>query len=302
MQKTRSDRLKNNQLQRQLVRLLTLAFLVGCFFVAYAIYKKPVAIRVLADKKTIEVSTPTPKLVGESGESIPAQHVALLPKMPQKAALMGRILMYHYVRTVDAQVDPLGFRLSVTASQLDSQLTYLQGVGYHLMTMQQFMTGTLDPKSVVLTFDDGYEDFYTTAYPILQKHKVQATVYIISGKMGGDYMTAAQLKDLYQAGYEIGAHTVDHRDLASLTTDQQHTEIFQSKAALEKIIGVPVTAFCYPSGEFNATSLDLVKKAGFTSATTTQPGAVHVGARAFMLPRIRIQPGINLATAFKNNA
>jgi len=207
----------------------------------------------------------------------------------------AKILMYHYIRDVDPKQDPLGFRLSVNATLFAEQLAAIHDAGYSVITMADLMAHKGGPKTVVLTFDDGYEDFYTTAYPALQKYGWKATLYIISGKIGGPYMSWQQIQELHTAGFEIGAHTVDHPDLAKLSVAQQRHEIFDSKATLEQEIGAPVTAFCYPSGQHTPDTVQLVKEAGFTSATTTQIGVATDLSDPFLLPRLRIDPSVTPA-------
>lgn len=216
------------------------------------------------------------------------------PPKPKKPALAD-ILMYHYIRAgVDPKKDGLGYRLSITSETLDQQLAYLQAQGYHFLTMNQLMTSPIPDKTVVLTFDDGYEDFYTAALPILKKYNATATAYIIAGKIGGPYMTWDQLKEAQAAGIEIGAHTMNHYDLQKLPVDEQRYEIDQSKKVLEQQLGVPVVSFCYPSGRYNADTIKIVQQSGFTSATTTNSGGVYSLKDPFVLPRVRVAPGVDL--------
>ncbi len=217
------------------------------------------------------------------------------PRIPL-SQVNARILMYHYVREgVDPTADPIGFNLSITPQMLDDQLTLLSSLGYYPLTMADAAAGKGDKQAVVLTFDDGYADFYTAAYPILKKHGWTATVYIISGKLGDRYMTASQLRELAANGFEIGAHTVNHRNLATSSPTQQDIEIRQSKKQLEQITGQPVTTFAYPSGQYTAETMELVRAAGFTSAVTTHPGIATIYDSAYELPRIRISPRVPLS-------
>ena len=205
--------------------------------------------------------------------------------------------MYHYVRALPSKaVDPIGYGLSVPPAVFAQQMSAFSKAGFHTETMADVAVGKGGLKSVALTFDDGYEDFYTTAYPILRQNDFTATIYIITAKVGTpNYMTWEQLQELVKAGIEVGAHTVNHIDLATASRAQQEFEIKQSKQILEEHLGIPVTAFCYPSGKYTATTEDLVRQAGFTTATTTQPGIVHPGADALTLPRIRVDPSTTLA-------
>ena len=206
----------------------------------------------------------------------------------------SHILMYHYIRDgIDQTKDPIGYGLSVPASQFEAELSALKDAGYTGITMAQYAAGQGGAKTVALTFDDGYEDFYTTAWPLLQKYHFTATAYIISGKIGGNYMTWDQLRELHKAGIEIGAHTVNHIDLSKATPATQQVEIFDSKKTLEQQIGATIVSFCYPSGKYTATTEALVKQAGYTSATTTHPGAVHHTDDLDALNRVRMNPGVS---------
>jgi peptidoglycan/xylan/chitin deacetylase (PgdA/CDA1 family) len=113
---------------------------------------------------------------------------------------------------------------------------------------------------VSLTFDDGWASYYNNGLPILNKYGFKATDYIISGYLGDtDYMTKAQVKNLYAAGHEIGSHTVDHPDLTSLSATKLNTELKNSQSALQTVVGVPITDFASPYGAYNQTVLNKIK-------------------------------------------
>jgi peptidoglycan/xylan/chitin deacetylase (PgdA/CDA1 family) len=123
------------------------------------------------------------------------------------------------------------------------------------------------PGTVVsLTFDDGLENQYTTALPILQQYGMLATFYIITGFIGVDsgYMTQAQLQSLYAAGNEIAGHTVRHPMLAQLSTAEATREICQSRDTLLSW-GFPVTDFSYPYSSYNSTTEQIVQQCGYNS-------------------------------------
>jgi peptidoglycan/xylan/chitin deacetylase (PgdA/CDA1 family) len=241
----------------------------------------------LASRVILPVTTARPTAVTPAAKAVPA--VAAVTN----ANIKARILMYHYVRDVDANKDPLGYRLSVHANELDAHLQFLQSLGYHTITMQDVVAGKGDSRSVVLTFDDGYEDFYTTAFPIIKKYGFTATAYIITNKIGGPYMSWDQVREVKAAGFEIGDHTADHLALNTLSAADQRHQIIDSKHVLEEQIGSPVTAFCYPSGRYNDQTLEIVKEAGYTSATTTNGGSVRAGADPFQYVRIRMNPDMS---------
>jgi peptidoglycan/xylan/chitin deacetylase (PgdA/CDA1 family) len=149
---------------------------------------------------------------------------------------------------------------------------------------------------VVLTFDDGYADFFTTAVPILQSHGFTATTFVITGRMGwGGYMTPSQIVAADGMGFTIGAHTVDHVALAAQAPARASWEIKQSKQTLEALLGHPVLDFAYPYGSFNLYDMAQAKGVAFETAVSTLPGAWHAAAQLFELSRVRIGGGLPLA-------
>lgn len=246
-------------------------------------------------------ATPTPSTaeVGTVADAIPEQQPlpsAVPVPTSKQGAIKGRILMYHYIRSgVDKKKDPIGYGLSVSSAEFEGHLVALQALGYREISLADLMAGKGDDRSVTLTFDDGYEDFYTTAYPILKKHGWKATLYIITGMIGGDYMTWDQISELQKDGFEIGAHSVTHPALSSLSEARQHSEIFESKKTLEQQLGIQIHSFCYPSGKYNQTTIQLVQAAGYTDATTTQPGPIRsLAGNQYTLTRYRMSPGMGI--------
>ncbi len=218
-----------------------------------------------------------------------------------KSTDASHVLMYHYIQSgVNQKTDPVGYGLSVPPNELDAQIAAMKAAGYTSITMADYVAGKGDAKSVVMTFDDGYEDFKTTAYPILKKYNWTATIYIITGMIGGNYMTWDDLKEMKAAGIEIGAHTINHIDLSTASEATQRKEITQSKQDLESHLGGTVTSFCYPSGKYTTVTEALVKQAGFTSATTTHPGDVHHSDDMYALNRLRINPGFTATQLLKD--
>ena len=273
----------------------------GLFYITVSAKNKSVPQMVAKVNPTIATTTPdvSPEVSPVVGEIVPSPLPT--PAPVKSTGTVAKILMYHYVRVVDAKADPLGYRLSVNPTEFDHQLTFLQQLGYHAMAMKDVIGAKVDTRAMVLTFDDGYEDFYTTAYPILKKHGMTATVYIITGKIGDQYMTWDQLNELKSAGFEIGAHTVTHPNLSKLSETQQKQQIDESKATLESKLGITVNTFAYPSGKYNDTTVNLVKEAGFQTAVTTQPGAITTNTNTpLLLSRYRMGPDMSDGTLTKS--
>jgi len=147
----------------------------------------------------------------------------------------------------------------------------------------------------VLTFDDGYADFYTTALPILRSHEFTAVSYVVSSFIGWpSYMTGTQIVAAQDAGVEIGSHTVSHVNLTTQSPGALMEQLVASKASLEALLGRPVISFCYPSGKFGAREMAAVEAAGYQDATTTVGGAWHSMRDRFAWTRVRISGGATI--------
>lgn len=203
------------------------------------------------------------------------------------------IVLYHYVDTVKNSRDQLRKNLTITPLLFDQQLTSLRQHGYQshfVRDIPDLLAGEkLPEKPLVLTFDDGYEDFYTQAFPLLKSHGMKATLYVVSdfiGKPG--YLNAREIRELEDSGLvEIGAHTLNHVWLKSAPDDIARMEIIQSKRQLEKLLNTQITTFAYPYGMFSDEVLRHVENAGFTAAVSVIPGTIQSEDNLFFLSRIR---------------
>jgi peptidoglycan/xylan/chitin deacetylase (PgdA/CDA1 family) len=204
------------------------------------------------------------------------------------------VLMFHYVRTVNQKQDVLGYNLSEDPQTFDKLLSSLEKKGYQTIHAADLLNGTkLPDKPIILTFDDGYEDFYTTAWPELQKHGFTASEAIITGKMQEDklgvtYMNEQQVKDLDQHDIEILSHTVSHIDLDKATAERQQKELSDSKQILEKLLGHPVNGLVYPAGRYNQDTLKIAADLGYQIAFTTKPGLDSSTQNWLEFPRLRV--------------
>jgi peptidoglycan/xylan/chitin deacetylase (PgdA/CDA1 family) len=210
------------------------------------------------------------------------------------SAIKVPILMYHYIRINPDSRDLLGFALSVTPADFAAQMDWLANNGFHPVTpadLYAYLSGVrgLPSRPVILSFDDGYADFYDTALPILLAHDFTAVAYIVSGFIGRPgYMTGVQIVEANRFGIEIGSHTVDHPNLARLAPGSVRFEVVASKQALEQLLGHAVLSFCYPSGQFNGGVVAAVQTAGYQDATTTGFGYVHYLSDRYTWSRLRI--------------
>ena len=226
-------------------------------------------------------STPIQLAPVDSGAAAP--FATLFPVAPADvpveslpSGLPPPILMYHYIRSVDPGSDPLGYELSVTPDDFNSQMAWLHEQGYIGVRMDGITRclrgeAPCPAKAIALTFDDGYADAYTDALPVLKRYGLIATFYIVTNFVGQPgYMTWEQVAALRDAGMEIGAHTVSHLDLTTLDWETAGFEITQSKTELDHHLNINVTSFCYPTGLYNAGIEEQVRAAGYLNATTTR--------------------------------
>ena len=154
----------------------------------------------------------------------------------------------------------------------------------------------LSPRSVVLTFDDGYADFFEAAVPEMRKHGFTGTVFVITGRIGlGGFLNWAQIRASDTMGFTVGAHTVDHVALASLPPARAFWQMQHSKLTLESGLGHTVLDFAYPYGSFNTYAQSAAKKIGFETAVSTLIGSWHAPQSLMYLSRQRIGGSMPLA-------
>jgi peptidoglycan/xylan/chitin deacetylase (PgdA/CDA1 family) len=212
------------------------------------------------------------------------------------------ILMYHYIRKPPSQrSDWLGYKLSISPADFSTQMDWLSRNGFHAVDfndVRAYFAGRqpFPTKPVVLTFDDGYGDLYTAAFPVLSAHEFKAVAYIPSGFIGRPgYVSADQVVQMDHNGIEIASHTIDHADLARSSVDSTRRELVESKRSLEQLVGHPVLDFAYPSGKFNAQVVAEVRQAGYDTAVTTMESVEHSVSDRFVWTRVRVGGGESLA-------
>jgi peptidoglycan/xylan/chitin deacetylase (PgdA/CDA1 family) len=166
--------------------------------------------------------------------------------------------------------------------------------GFHSITMAQLIAHlksgkSLPDKPIVISFDDGWAEQSTVAFPILKKHKLIGTFFVYTHPIDhAQYMTWAQLQEMSTAGMDIQPHTLTHPHLRTLAPDEAMKEIAESKNILETRLGKPMVAFAYPFGEYNAAVIDMLKRAGYASAVTLAAGYNQRADELFTLHRTRV--------------
>ena len=208
--------------------------------------------------------------------------------------------MYHYVGENPNPSDLGRNYLSITPDKFEEQLTYLKNNGFTPITLDDlygiFNNQTTSPaKPIVLTFDDGYIDFYTTAYPILVKYNFKAVSFIPTGLIGtGYYMNWDQIKEIQKSGLvTFEGHTISHPNLTLLPPNEALRELKEGKEVLQSQTGFPVNFIAYPGGTSNLQVQELAKQAGFVGGVGTWSGKSN--GPGINMPRIRINGQLSLA-------
>jgi len=177
--------------------------------------------------------------------------------------------------------------LSVSPENFAKQMKFLKDRGYHVIPLDEAIVGMAQGRkfphnTVVITIDDGYENNYTVAYPILKKYGFPATIFLVTDFIGTkrffydqnqSFLNWDEIRQMSKDNISFGAHTKNHVYLPFVKDKNiLWDEIAGSKDAIEKHLRQPVDYFCYPYGGFTEEIKALVKKAGYKGAATTHRG------------------------------
>lgn len=223
-----------------------------------------------------------------------------------------RVLMYHMVSSHLPKNKSKFNRLRVKPKSFEKQLAWLKKNGFKSYFVSE-ISQNLEPKSVVITFDDGYKDNLINALPLLKKYKFKATIFIVCNRFNKNWATDKDLKksspelnneemlsdddikELLDSGLiEIGSHTLNHVNLPSLSNEEKWVEILNSKLEIEKKFNIICKSFAYPFGFYDEKDIFLAKKAGYEFATTTHLDVLRKHYSNFEIPRIMISGRGNL--------
>lgn len=211
------------------------------------------------------------------------------------------ILMYHYIGNNPNPKDKARDTLSVSPDKFEAQMAYLSQQGYTPITLDTLYgifqgKATVAGKPIVLTFDDGYIDFYTTAFPILRKYGFHAVSFIPTGLMNqGYYMSWAQIKEIQASGLiTFEAHSITHANLVSLSRNRLLSELKDSQNVLQAQTGYPVNFIAYPYGASNQLVQNMARQVGFVGGVGTWFGKAT--GPSMNMPRIRITGQMDLKT------
>jgi peptidoglycan/xylan/chitin deacetylase (PgdA/CDA1 family) len=246
---------------------------------------------------------------GTSSPSVEHGATSARPAMPLQAAngpvrrpqRLGHsrapvpVLMYHVIAPAPPGATYAG--LWVSPTDLRAQVAALAKAGFHGVTLDAVLDGwagkdALPPKPIVLSFDDGYLSQGREAGAILRAHGWPGVLNLALHNLdapGG--LSASRVETMIGDGWEIDAHSLTHPDLTTLDAAALRREVAGSRTAIQERFGVPVNAFCYPAGRYDATVEAAVRAAGYRAATTVEDGVARASADRYALPRIRVDRG-----------
>lgn len=209
------------------------------------------------------------------------------------------ILLYHSVRTEPVQW--LG-RFNVAPQRFARHLDLIAASGAHPLTVSEYVARctageALPERPVLITFDDGFADFHSNAFPQLAERQFVSTMYVTTGAIAGraafaplqPMLSPSQIRELDSAGVEIGAHSHTHPQLDTISHRRVRDELRMSKEILENVLGHEVPSFAYPHGYSTRAVRSLVPEAGFMSACAVRNAFSCVDDDRFALARLTIE-------------
>ncbi len=206
------------------------------------------------------------------------------------------VLYYH---SVDQNADN---EVTITPEMLEKQLKYINDNKFTTITIRELYdylknNKPIPEKSIVITFDDGYMNNYTEAFPILKDLNMKATIFCVGNSLDGSYYLSHEaIKEMSDYGIDIESHTVNHVHLDTLSYDEQLLELKKSKEILENITGKEVLSIAYPFGDYNTDTVKAAKQAGYSLGFTTNLGLSDRSDNIFELDRIYISSNYDMNT------
>ncbi len=216
------------------------------------------------------------------------------------------VLMYHSISANLFGMSHPYYHIHTLPEVFSQQMRWLRHEGYRAIDLHEawagLEAGTDLSKTVVITFDDGYRDFYTDGFDVMKQCGFSATIFLATGRIqntparieGADYLTWKEVRELHSEGIRFGSHTVTHPDLRSLGPDQLEYELGRSKEIIEQNLGGPIASFSYPFAFpeedecFTRFLEDLMENLGYEVGVSTILGRAGRRNNKFFLPRLPV--------------
>ncbi|MEA2301035.1 MAG: hypothetical protein QOE44_1570 [Solirubrobacteraceae bacterium] len=240
------------------------------------------------------------KLAGSSGGVASAaggpRQVArlVLPASSPARSVRVPILTYHRVHDYQTEYTKSIPDETVEPGVFAAEMAALARGGYHTISQVELFHALFDgarlpAKPVMITVDDGYVDDVRTILPVLERHHMVATFYVITGRYHEQgFLNETEVRRLDQAGMDLGAHTRTHVPLNAVPAAEVRDQVVGSRRDLQRVLGHFVYFFAYPYGAFSPAVVAEVRRAGFVLAVTTMGGTTESSAAPLTLPRIHV--------------
>ncbi len=240
-------------------------------------------------------STPTPEPVSVSTPS-PGPDIAPTPDGAPRTVQVP-ILMYHYVSIPPADADIYRKDLSIAPADFASHLDRLQADGYTTISLYDFAAhlaqgSVLPEKPVIISFDDGYRDNYTNAFPALAERNMTAMFFVVTDFIDEErpaYFSWDMLREMRAGGMHIESHGRNHVTLKGQNADYLVWQALGSMETIEYELGKRPRFISYPAGEYDQSTIDIFNSAGYWAGLTTVQGATHDSNNLFELRRVRVR-------------
>lgn len=198
------------------------------------------------------------------------------------------VLLYHKIDVPTPDVKIRGAYTS--ARQFEKQVSFLKRKGFDFYTASEMIAhfaenGAFPDKGICITFDDGWKDNYTNAFPVLKKYGAKATIFLIpacigrvtdqataEGESPREHLSKENIIEMSQNGIEFGSHSLNHKLFDRITDAEIKSEVFESRSFIEDLLQKPCEVFAYPAGFFTKTAIDEIRSAGYKGAFTTLYG------------------------------
>ncbi|MEC4888420.1 MAG: polysaccharide deacetylase family protein [Nitrospira sp.] len=229
---------------------------------------------------------------------------AVVPREMWRRLVFGTtILMYHACGHPGEHAS----LYVIPGNRFARQMAWLKWTGRPVLSLEAFLQYHREhrlppPRSIVITFDDGYADNRAIAYPILRRHGFPATIFVVTEMVGGRNMWDTEgllrgrpllkwsdLKEMTHGGMSVGSHTKTHIPLADAPLPQIEEEVKGSRVQIERELGGPILSFAYPNGRHDNTSEAAVERAGFAGACSSHLGVNDPATPPYVLRRIEIR-------------
>lgn len=295
------------KLNKKLVKIIAIVFFIGGIGLIYklnslATDKQKNNVNILNATNELKQKAKEKTLESQQIVKAPIKNNSKVEKIESKpvsnSTLKNKkipILMYHSINYEKGNI------LRVSKENFRNQMKYLKNNNYTTLTLDELYsymkTGkNLPIKPIVITFDDGYKDNYTNAYPILKEFKLKATIFVITNTIDHEknYLTSSEIKSMDLNNIRIESHTASHEHLDKISYLDNVKTMKTSKAKLEKILSRKIDYISYPYGGYTYNTIKAAKQSGYKLAFSTQLGWIDKNDDIYSLGRIFVNSNYNL--------